>query len=220
MALGARQLRARLTDGGASRLDGGAELRLRADVDERRRRGHQPGDNGLAANDGLSRLELDPLHPSHDRCRDDETLAHARLPFLVNRHLHRALLDSRDVDLNRARPQRDREDNGDDDDNRRGPAEPSVFALLLPHLQDGNQIERVQAAAHEQRRQRRGGHDAEERPRDSLTGHEQWETIHLALNAADDEARQPVSEHRAHRQRRQRQQRQLAEQNRGNLARA
>ena len=112
---------ARLPDGGAGSLDGGRQLGLRPRIDERRGRRSQARDNGLAADDGIARLELDALDAPHDRRRDDEPLAHPRLTLLVNRDLHRATSDLRGIDFHGARPQRHGQDDGHDRDGRDEP---------------------------------------------------------------------------------------------------
>ena len=99
---------ARLPDRLLRGVGGSARFRARASVEERRVSRRQPGDH--AAADVIARLDIDALQAPGHRRRDHESIADARLTVFVDRDLHRTARDRRDVDVDRARPERDRRD--------------------------------------------------------------------------------------------------------------
>jgi hypothetical protein len=105
-----------LTDRRARGVDGRAQLRTRARIQERRFLGHHPHQHGHAAPHLVSGFRLDARDAPGHRGRDDEALAHARLALLVDGDLHRALRRGHDIDHHRLRPERGRRDGGDNGD--------------------------------------------------------------------------------------------------------
>ena len=86
------------------------QLGLASRIDERRCGGVSRATTVLPRTTGSPGSSSMRSQPARDRRRHDEPLAHARLALFVDRHLHRPRATLRQVDVDRARPERDGED--------------------------------------------------------------------------------------------------------------
>ncbi len=151
---------------GTRAFECGFRFRAAPRIEQCRRLRLQSRDN-LSRLHGVARLEFDAQHTTCDRRGHHESVAHARLAFLVDRHAQRSTPEHGGVHGNGLRPQCNGQKSGNDDDAQPQAAiEQNPQHGLLPPLQHGDQIELIQPASNDESRQASRSNDDEKRPGD------------------------------------------------------